>query len=276
VRSEGWHERHDVNGIEMHVWQAGQPTDPKILLLHGFTNSSESWAGIVPSLAQNYHLIMPDLIGHGMTDSPEDSNRYTMPQVVADLTVLLIKLEIPKCVCVGYSMGGRVALSLSLMHPEKITALVLESASPGLDSVAERTARAVADDLLANRIEYLGIRDFISEWEQIPLFTSQMNMSEDKKQRMRDIRTNQSTRGLANSLRGYGTGKQPSWWAMLDTLQIPVLLCTGSHDHKFTGIAARMIHEIRNCEHWIVEGCGHTVHAEKPDEYIKIIDSFIF
>ncbi|MBW9235280.1 alpha/beta fold hydrolase, partial [Leptospira santarosai] len=117
---------------------------------------------------------------------------------------------------VGYSMGGRVALAYALTYPEYVRKLVLESASPGIDIEADRLARIAADNQLAMRLESEGLSSFIDFWQDIPLFQSQKKLDEIKLQSIREERMQQTAAGLGNSLKGMGTGRQPSYWSRLN------------------------------------------------------------
>jgi pimeloyl-ACP methyl ester carboxylesterase len=163
--------RISVNGITLHAALAG--AGPPLLLLHGFTGSAATWRPLAERLAPLRRTIAVDLIGHGLSDAPADPARYSMEHCLADLLALLDALGLARAAVLGYSLGGRVALQLVAAAPERVSALVLESASPGLASAAERAARAAADDALSTAIERDGLAAFVAGWEQLPLWASQ-------------------------------------------------------------------------------------------------------
>src|SRR5215207_6685506 len=119
-----------VNGITLNVEQSG--TGRPLLLLHGFTGSAATWAPLIGALPLHFHMIAPDLIGHGRSDSPPDAERYRMERCVADLLALLDALGVERTDVLGYSMGGRVALHLAAAAPGRFRSLILESSSPGI------------------------------------------------------------------------------------------------------------------------------------------------
>ncbi len=260
----------ELNTIPYTIHQAGNG-DP-ILTLHGFTGDGASFIEHLAPLADKYRLIAPDLLGHGQTASPSDSHRYTMPHAIADIHALLTQLGIEKCVMLGYSMGGRLALGFALSYPETVSALILESSSAGLATPQEREARMRRDEALATRILTDGIEKFVDEWEQLPLWESQ---PATLKTRLRMHRLKNSPLGLANSLRGMGTGAQPYFGDRLSELTMPVLLITGEHDPKFTRIASEMAKTIPRVTIQTLRGAGHAVHLEAPDAYIGAIRTFL-
>ena len=175
-------------------------------------------------------------------------------------------------ILLGYSMGGRIALYSALSG--YFRALVLESASPGIADPDEREQRRRADDELANRIEREGIVSFVNYWEKLPLFASQQTLSEEVRTAQRAQRLTNSTRGLANSLRGVGTGVQPALYADLPNLHAPTLLIAGDLDDKYCAIAQQMAHALPNAHLSIVPDAGHSVHLEKPTHFSKLIHDF--
>lgn len=248
---------------------------PPLLLLHGFTGCTRNWEPLVPHLAQSHTVIIVDLPGHGQTGPLSDIQSYRMETIAAELVQLMDGLGHAQFDLLGYSMGGRLALYMAVHYPEKINKLVLESASPGLKTAEEREARSAADDTLAERIEREGIESFVNFWESISLWESQKSLSDASKDNLRQIRLSNNPAGLANSLRGMGTGQQPSLWPQLKSMQIPTLLITGEHDSKFCAIAAQMGQLIPNSQHQTIPQAGHTVHLEKPADWGQAVQNFL-
>lgn len=268
----------NINGVTYSYEMAGQG-DP-LLLLHGFTGSGENWADHVPALAQHYRVITLDIIGHGLTDSPADPARYNMERVAEDVTAVLHQSSIVNCQSpivnlLGYSMGGRLALYLATHYPHLFRALILESASPGLATEPERAARRARDNDLASRIEDEGMAAFVDYWESLPLWASQQQLAPENRAALRAQRLNNNPTGLANSLRGMGTGAQPSLWPHLPALTLPTLLLAGELDEKFVGINRRMRDLLLNSQSEIMAGAGHTVHLERPLAFQQGVFTFL-
>lgn len=248
---------------------------PTLLLLHGFTGSSENWAELTPRLSQTYRVIQVDLPGHGHTPAPDDPARGALPAIAADLAKLLAECGAMPAHVLGYSMGARLALGLALRHPQAVGSLILESGSPGLASEAERAARRAADEALAARIERHGIAAFVDEWERLPLWESQRSLPESVRRRLRERRLRCNPAGLAASLRQMGTGAQPSFWDDLANLQIPTLLLTGALDGKFSVIAEAMRARNPAIVHQIIAGAGHTPHLERPQVWLAEVERWL-
>lgn len=265
--------RIEANGLSYHVETAGEGAP--LLLLHGFTGSAAAWHPFLPDWSRRFRTVAVDLPGHGRTGAPRDSARYRTEAAVDDLCRLMDRLSIGRAAVLGYSMGGRLALSLAMLRPERVAALILESSSPGLASAEERVARVKQDEALADRIEREGIERFVDYWENLPLFASVKRLPDDVRERLRRGRLANRTHGLAGSLRGMGTGVQPSWWHRLPELNVPVQLITGERDAKFRGIAERMQRALPDCRLAVVPDAGHLVHVEKPELFATIVVNFL-
>ncbi|RLL46472.1 2-succinyl-6-hydroxy-2,4-cyclohexadiene-1-carboxylate synthase [Oceanobacillus piezotolerans] len=243
-----------------------------VVLFHGFTGSSGTWSHLIEAGKDQLQFITIDLPGHGKTKM---SNPRTMEACCKDISHLLDTLGYETVHVVGYSMGGRTALSFAMAFPERIRSLTLESASPGLEVEETREKRAVNDEELAKRIERNGIREFVHFWENIPLFESQKDLPAAIQQKIRKERLEQSESGLAMSLRYMGTGSQPSWWSMLHTFEKPVQLLVGERDEKFVSINKKMQSFFFSCKLIEVEDAGHAIHVEKPDVFDKLVIDYI-
>src|SRR5699024_1158223 len=102
---------------------------------HGITGTGDTWRPCIERWASAFRVIAIDLPGHGKTETPDVPN---MVEFCDELAEILHLFSIKKCDLLGYSMGGRVALSFSKRHPDYVESLLLESASPGLRTEAER------------------------------------------------------------------------------------------------------------------------------------------
>jgi len=262
-----------VNNVNYHVEVIGE--GEPLLLLHGFTGAGSNWKECITHIERNFKFILIDLIGHGRTESPENVSRYQIQQVHSDIIEIMDYLEVRKAHLLGYSMGGRVALSLAISYPERFLNLILESSSPGIEDKKARDERKAADEKLAEFIEKKGIADFVTYWEDIPLFLTQKLLPQSVQLSIHNQRLTNNPVGLANSLKGMGTGVQPSYWNNLCKLDINTLLLCGEKDSKFCEIADQMSKFIKNSELKKISGVGHAIHVEQPRIFGKIINEFL-
>jgi len=263
----------EIFGANYHYQMTGD--GPPLLLLHGFTGSSDNWTPLIPTFTAHFQTITVDLLGHGQTTAPSDPERYAMAEAATDLVELLNQLRPEPVHLLGYSMGGRLALYLALHYPVHFQSLILESASPGLRTQAERNDRVKRDHTLADKIENDGIPAFVQYWESLPLFRTQQRIATSVREQLHQQRLRNDSRGLANSLRGMGTGVQPSLWDRLANLNIPVLLLTGALDTKFVAIAKQMAKSLPDATLSVIPDAGHTIHLEQPGIFSGAVLHFL-
>ncbi len=266
-----------VNGVRLGIEQRGETknSNQTLVLLHGFTGSAAGWGQLMDILADyGLRIIAIDLPGHGQSDAPDDAKRYSIEYCQKDILAALQELGVHKgqANILGYSMGGRIALYTALSG--YFRALILESASPGLEDPAEREERRTSDEALAASIEHEGVPAFIERWERLPLFASQRTLPFECREALHRQRLQNNATGLAQSLRGVGTGVQPSLYAQLPTLHIPVLLIAGELDTKFTTIAKHMAQALPQSQLHIIPAAGHTVHLEQPQLFTSLVGDF--
>lgn len=265
--------RIPVRGVHYNLAVDG--SGPPLLMLHGFTGSMATWSGVMETFARHFTVVRIDLLGHGNSDSPTDPMRYAMDEVVVDLLEIADRLAFGRFHLLGYSMGGRLALHVALANQQRVRTLVLAGASPGIESPKERAARRRADAELARFIEEEGIEAFVERWESLPLFSTERSLPEAVRRRVRAERLNQSPRGLANSLRGAGTGSQGFLLGAMAQLKVPTLLLAGEFDDKYTAWAHRMGAVLPRAQVVIVEGAGHAVHRERPELFVNAVVPYL-
>jgi len=243
------------------------------VLLHGFTGSSDSWGEAISNglASVGCSPVLCDLPGHGSHSSDLDPRLFS-------LEATLTRVEhagVWPTDLIGYSMGGRVALHFAAAYPTKVRRLILESASPGLATEAERLERRANDEALACEIELHGVEDFVRRWERLPLFESQLQLPNPVRAERHAQRLRNTEAGLASALRGLGTGALPSLWDVLPNIQAQTLIIAGELDAKFVEIGEQMAAAIPQAQLLILSGAGHTVHLERPRRWVEAVGEFI-
>ncbi|MEU0565605.1 alpha/beta hydrolase [Nonomuraea sp. NPDC005983] len=116
-----------VNGIKIAYREEGDPGAPTLVLLHGRTADHNDWNGITQHFAARYHVLAPDLRGHGASERPGE---YPVPGMAEDVAALLGRLGVERAVLVGHSLGAMVAYLVAMNHPGLVERLVLEDPVP--------------------------------------------------------------------------------------------------------------------------------------------------
>lgn len=253
----------------------GDNTYPPILLLHGFTGSIDTMRNLGQTLADKRRTVSMDLPGHGKTGAPQDVRYFGFEHTIDAVVHTLTQLHFDRVHIVGYSMGGRIGLGLAIRHPSVVASLALIGASAGLSNPVERAARRRADDQLAADLLENGMEWFVDHWMSSPLFASQRRLGPDTLSKARSQRLSNNPEGLAGSLRGAGSGAQPSYWHKLAEVTSPTLLLVGDEDPKFRSVALRMGAALPYSKMVVVPTAGHAAHLENPDRLSFIIREFL-
>lgn len=234
-----------------------------LVLLHGFTNTGDSWQPVAAALPERYRPITPDIRGHG---AASERAPVSLGGVIDDVAGLVGGRE--EFELAGYSMGGRLALHAAFALPGRVRRLTLIGASPGLADAEERETRRGADERLAAEVEQMTIEQFAQRWARTPVLADQ---PPEVQATVHAQRLRSTPAGLAAALRGLGTGALASLWDRLSELAIPVELVVGERDAKFRATAERMAGALPDARLHVVAGAGHAVHLEHPAEVAGII-----
>src|SRR5215218_1544718 len=116
-----------VFGAKINYVEAGDPSKPTVILLHGLGGNLQNWVFTVPALAANYHVIAPDQIGFGKSDRL--MLKYRVGTYVDFLDKFMSELKIEKASLVGNSLGGWVAAMTAMKYPNRVEKIVLADAA---------------------------------------------------------------------------------------------------------------------------------------------------
>lgn len=215
-------------------------------------------------LSEHRRVLAVDLPGHG--GSAEIS---TDLEGIADAVLDLAGSE--RFDLLGYSLGGRAALTLALRRPDRLRSLVLIGATAGIADEAERLARRRADEALADEIEEEGdVASFLDRWLAQDLFSDL-----DAEQAQLAERLVNSPAGLASSLRSAGTGTQVPSWDRLGEIDRPALVIAGALDERYCAIGAEMAAGMPQARFELVPGARHACHLSAPREAAEIVEAFL-
>ncbi|MBW4427317.1 MAG: 2-succinyl-6-hydroxy-2,4-cyclohexadiene-1-carboxylate synthase [Nostoc desertorum CM1-VF14] len=267
-----------VKNYQFYYSLIGNPDKPLILFLHGFMGNIDEFDEAIKLLSDEFYYLIIDLPGHGKTQVLGGDECYTMANIADGLINLLDELKIAKCFLIGYSMGGRLALYLTLHFPERFHKVVLESASPGLLTELERLERIKLDTQIGRKLtRSIGKSDFVtflSNWYNQPIFGYIKNHPEYD--RMIESRLQNNPQELDKSLRFMGVGCQPSLWEKLQKNKIPLLLLAGEYDEKFISINTEMAQICKFAQLKIISNAGHNIHFENTLAFVENIKDFLY
>jgi pimeloyl-ACP methyl ester carboxylesterase len=127
-----------VDGHEVFFREAGDPSHPTILLLHGFPSASHMFRDLIPELADRYHVVAPDLPGFGMTEiKSRDAFAYTFDNLANVIDRFTEVVGLTRFAVYIFDYGAPVGLRIASRHPERISAIITQNGNSYLEGVSE-------------------------------------------------------------------------------------------------------------------------------------------
>ncbi len=259
-----------AGGLSWHVQEMGQ--GPTLLLLHGTGASTHSWRDLLPLLARDFHVIAPDLPGHGFTEAPE-RDRLSLPAMARGLTSLLGKLGVEPEGIVGHSAGAAIAMQMVLTGAVAPSCLIsLNGALLPFKGVASQLFPSVARLLVLNPL--------------VPrLFAWRAGSTEAVTQLLEGMGSRLDARGqdlyqrlFSNRVHVASTlGMMANWdlealGRSFGRVDLPVLLVVGAGDRAVPPSDARAVAaRLPDARIETLPGAGHLIHEEKPADIAALI-----
>ena len=166
---------------------------------------------------------------------------------------------------VGYSFGGRIALSLIQLAPDRFRAATLISAHPGLLDPALRAQRRLADQGWIRMLRERGLPAFVDAWERQPLFRTQSRLQPDVLARQRQRRLSHRPEGLASAIERLGLAEMPSAWDGIEVYRGRLTWIVGGEDSRFRAIAQEVAALRPATRLRLLDGVGHNPLLETPE-----------
>jgi pimeloyl-ACP methyl ester carboxylesterase len=262
-------------GVRMHYQAFGAPDRPTIVLLHGYADSFLTWRKVADRLSPRFHVIVPDMPGHGLTQAPA-TFKASADNYAGVLDQFATKANLPRFTVVGNSMGGGVAWQYALAHPEKLTGLVLVDA-------AGWPAQTLTKPPLAFRILMSAPgRWYLKHFETGPITGPALQADfHDPKlatkafvDRWIEVQRAPGHRDILMSLGpGPNSVATPEKLAKLST---PTLIIHGADDHIIAPASAEKFHAaIKGSELAMYPATGHLPQWEQPDRTAADIGRFV-
>ncbi|MFT5170780.1 MAG: 2-succinyl-6-hydroxy-2,4-cyclohexadiene-1-carboxylate synthase [Candidatus Marinamargulisbacteria bacterium] len=252
-------------------WDSKDTNKTTLLFLHGFLGNHREWKPLTDLLKEQFNCLSIDLPGHGKSNClPED---YSFPRISESITRLFDELQIDKAICIGYSLGGRIALDLALTYPDRVHRLVLESASLGIEDETERKKRRAKDERWINLIGMTSFSEFLTKWYQQPLFISLRKS--DAFEKVMQFRVQNDPKKLKFILRDLSPGVAPAMWNQITNLRPPCLFITGENDIKYKAMAKDIQTRNASIALSFVSEAGHNCHLEQPQAFLASVRPFL-
>ena len=236
----------------------GAPGTP-VVLLHGWTADATEWRPVAERLAKSRRVVLPEHRGHGRSEVPS-GGRFTIEEMARDLAALLDKLQIPRCIHGGHSMGGMVAQRLALMFPDRVERLILSATSGKVvDGPKMVLLTGVNWLLLRLTIKAMAVNIRLAYHNATPEIIA--------KHLATDPRT---IRGAYGALLRHNTLKE------LGRIRTPTLVVSGTKDRLLPWRMGKKLAEgIPGAKLVVIEGGSHELMADHTDEDAKAVEGFL-
>jgi pimeloyl-ACP methyl ester carboxylesterase len=265
----------DAGPVVLAVAEAGSGGSG-LLLLHGFTGAKEDFADWIDAFAaRGFHVVAPDLRGHGASGQPVDESSYSLATLADDARRLVDELGWERFALLGHSMGGMVAQHLALAVPERLSALVL------MDTTY-RTVEGIDPAMVALATE-------VVRTEGVERLLELMNEREAPLATPADARVRADREGyIAFGERKFLACSPAMYAAMaaelltdhdrlaqLATLDVPTLVVVGEQDAPFLAPSQAMADAIRHAELVVLPDAGHSPQFEAPEAWWDAVSGFL-
>lgn len=243
-------------------------TGPVVVFLNGMTQTTRNWATHCRELKDDYRIVTYDARGQGQTDDPDEPP--TITEHARDLHQLLDELDVDRPHLVGFSHGARVALGFAAHYPDRLGRLVLCSVTAEPTALARTIVRSWREVLDEGGVRALS-------WAAIPailgneFLEDNAFMLDNIIRASTDRNSEEGTRLLLEGLEDYPPLKEPA-----GDVEAPTLVVSASEDPLVDAEGARELAELCGGDHILVEGCGHTIPIERPDQFRETITDFLF
>jgi esterase len=254
-----------------------------IIILHGVYGSSDNWVTIGRALSEQFEVWLVDQRNHGKSPHSQD---HSYPAMQQDLKELMDEYHIQKAILIGHSMGGKTVMQFAVENPDRVSHLIVLDIAPksylfsldiGSDMLNHKKImesmlavdftgvkhRSELDDLLAKQIRSERIRQFILK---------NVKRGEDKSFKWR-LNINALYNNINQILDGFSVTGQTMGNKITG---FPILFVKGGKSDYIAEEDKERIQDIFPYANFkTIENAGHWLHAEEPDELLKILKGFI-
>ena len=274
-----WPNRHHSRFIQVgdqkwHLQTMGE--GPPLLLLHGTGSSCHSWAGIAPLLANQYSLIMPDLPGHGFTQTPPESGQ-SLPGMARLLRELLTALDVDPVAVIGHSAGAAIAAEMTLagyVRPQEIIAI--NGAFQPFKGIAALLFPVAAHVLALNPFTIYAVASGSKDSRRIEKLMrgTGSEIPADMLARYRDLFT--APGHVAGMLGMMANWNLAPLVKKMAELQTPLYLLSGARDAAVTPASAQALCQSVSQARFIeLPKLGHLAHEEDPETVAAVVLSVL-
>src|SRR5882672_8038770 len=228
--------RVSVNGLELHYLDWGNAGAAPVVCVHGYTSSAEPFNGLARHFHDRFHIVVPDVRGHGESAwSPDGAYQYR--HQVSDLA---------RFVLIGTSMGGIIAMAYAEAHAERLLGLVINDIGPDVEGGSQRITRMVG----ARPEEFATLEDAMAYRREISPVTASRPIGDQRELALGVLRQRPDGRWVWKMDPAYiqqrvqhGAPPRPALWPVLRSLPCPTMVVWGTESDVLSGAQAKRMVE---------------------------------
>ena len=243
---------------------------PPLMLIAGIASDSQSWMPVVPELARHFTLVLPDNRGAGRTGP--DTAPLTIPAIARDCAALMTHLGHERMHVLGHSMGGAIAQTLVLEHPERVDHLVLAATGAKLSM----RNRILFNDLSALRqggVDPLLWYKILFQWLFRPAFFADERAVNGAAEQALAYAYAQSGDNFARQL---AAAQKVDHREQLGQIAAPTLVMAAEDDLLFSPAAVRALSQaIAGARFALVKNAAHSLHWDNPHGFCAVVREFL-
>ncbi|MFK7895475.1 MAG: alpha/beta fold hydrolase [Myxococcota bacterium] len=245
-----------------------------IIFSCAYCTTHENWrTQVEPLVAAGHGVVLWDLRGHGLSESPEGEGAYSIEHVVSDLLAVAEATtpDVP-FVAAGLSFGGLASLHFATRHLDRVAALALIDSGPGFKNKEAAEAWAAQVERTASFLENRGFEDFVNGRAGTTCIGLKPEQAAAKAAAQAIIA--QKVPGVARFGREV-SGPAPSAIDALGDLEVPAIVIVGEHDKAFLRAGEVMAAKLPQAEHVVIPDAGHIVNLDQTEHFNREIIRFL-
>lgn len=274
--------------LRLHYVDWGNEKAPPLLLIHGGRDHCRNWDWVAESLRDDYHVIAPDLRGHGDSQWMVGGS-YSLAEFTYDIVQLIHQLQLAPLTIIGHSMGSGIALRYAGIYPNNVFKLVgIEGLGPPPQTAKERSAREPHDRFtawieetreLARRApkRYATLDEALTRMR-----AANKHLRPDQVRHLTLHGVNRNEDGtyswkFDNYVRaftpfGIEMGQTEELW---QRITCPTLLLRGADSFSRDPSEDSTLNHFNTAEFKTIENAGHWVHHDQLEEFLKVVSEFL-
>jgi len=264
-----------VNGITLHYLDWGPADAPPVVLLHGITGHARVWDHLAARLVPGRRMLALDQRGHGDSDPAPDDD-YRVGTMADDVAAFVGSLRIDRLALLGHSMGGRIAIKYAADHAARLERLVIVDIGPDINLAGLQRVR----DMMANAPERIESEEWAVEYIRRANPLQDVDMLRERvRHGLRRAPDGELTWKYAKGLRDMmreGRRDAVDLWEPLPRIPCPTLIVRGAESDILSAeVAKKMAERLPDGRVVEIAGAGHTVPADRPEEFVRQIRAFL-